>query len=153
MNTSFTLALLSVGLSLPFSSFADGRPPADAKPVSKLLADLEKVGFAPIVDVSFDSGKWEIEAYKGNEQRELLIDSVTGAIVGDRADEPDPKPPANAKPLSAVILTIEQAGNATILDITFDDGRWEVDILRDGQTRELHIDPESGAVVDDRADN
>lgn len=114
---------MSLGFHLPNSAMADGRPLADAKSVSKMLADLEKQGFAPIVDVSFGNGLWEIEAYKGNEQRELAVNPTTGAIVAEKADEADPKPPANAKPLSVIVQSIEQSGNSTILDVSFDDSR------------------------------
>ena len=40
----------------------------------------------PVVDVEFDDGIWEIDAYRGKEKRELHVDPRTGKILRDRED-------------------------------------------------------------------
>ena len=56
-------------------------------------------------------------------------------------------PPANAKPLSAIIKSLEDTGAKQIEQVEFEHGVWEVEVHRDGREIKLHIDPVSGAVV------
>lgn len=72
--------------TLGFSVSASDIPPADALKLSKIIEKLEQQGFAPIVDVEFDDGVWEIDAYRGKEKRELHVDPKTGKILRDRED-------------------------------------------------------------------
>lgn len=53
------LAALLVGVG----ASAGERPPATAKPLLEIAAAVERAGFAPIVEASFEDGRWEIEAY------------------------------------------------------------------------------------------
>jgi hypothetical protein len=56
-------------------------------------------------------------------------------------------PPANAKPLSAVIKAVEDQGYKTVTDVEFEDGKWSIEALQaDGQTVELSADPITGQV-------
>lgn len=71
---------------------ADGKPPANAKPLSEIVRSLEAQGFGPIVEIGFDGywggvGQWEIEAYKDGRKREVKIDPITGKTKSDRADD------------------------------------------------------------------
>jgi len=58
----------------------------------------------------------------------------------------DEQPPANAKPLSELVRTIEQRADFQSFEsIKFDDGAYEVEYyMRDGKEKKLHIDPVSG---------
>lgn len=64
----------------------DDRVPADALKLSEVIQQLEQQGFHPVVDVEFDDGVWEIDAYRGKEKRELHVDPRTGKILRDRED-------------------------------------------------------------------
>lgn len=72
--------------TLGFSVSANDLPPADALKLSQIIEKLEQQGFHPIVDVEFDDGVWEIDAYRGKEKRELHLDPKTGNILRDRED-------------------------------------------------------------------
>lgn len=64
----------------------DDRPPADALKLSEVVQKLEQQGFHPVVDIEFDDGVWEIDAYRGNDKRELQVDPLTGKVLRDRDD-------------------------------------------------------------------
>lgn len=77
----FILAFASI------QTMAAERPPVNAKPLSDIIKRLENQGYAPVIEVSLDDGVWEVEAYKDNVLRELLVHPATGEIHSDRIDE------------------------------------------------------------------
>ncbi len=56
------------------------------------------------------------------------------------------KPPANAKPLSELVRTIEKRADFQAFEsIKFDDDAYEVEyFMKDGKEKKVHIDPVSG---------
>jgi uncharacterized membrane protein YkoI len=106
-----------------------------------------------IVDVSFDDGVLEVEAYKADVPYELALDPQSGEIISEHRDDAYPKPPAKALLLSTIIEGIEKAGYSNVHDISFEHRTWEAEVRRDGMKRELRIDPETGEVVSDRVDD
>ena len=95
MKTAVLGFLLIVALSIPQLSLAElsipqlllgDKPPTDAKPLSEIVLSLEKQGYTPIVEIEFDDERWEIEAYKEGQKRELKVDPRSGAIISDRPD-------------------------------------------------------------------
>lgn len=62
------------------------------------------------------------------------------------------RPPADAQPLSSIVLALEQQGFGPFIEIEFDDGVWEIEVFRDGRKRKLDVDPRSGKILRDRAD-
>ena len=69
------------------TSIAAEMPPQDAKPLSELVRTLEEQGYSLFVDIEFEDGQWEIEAYKEGVKRELRVNPVSGKIVSDRQDD------------------------------------------------------------------
>jgi uncharacterized membrane protein YkoI len=60
----------------------------------------------------------------------------------------DETPPANAKPLSEVIKSLEDQGYKTIEEVDFDDDEWEIEIHQaDGSEVELHVNAISGQIT------
>ncbi len=72
-------------LAVPLS--AAGQPPADARPLSEIVAALERQGYGPIVDVEFDDGRWEVEAYRQGRKFELKVDPHSGSVLSERPDD------------------------------------------------------------------
>lgn len=74
---------------------------------------------------------------------------IAGAATAARADWfKDEVPPANAKPLSSIIKTVEDQGYKTISEVEFEDGKWEVEVQQPGGKEvELHVDPMSGRII------
>ncbi len=78
---------LAAGLLLSSAASAAGRPPADAQPLSAIVLALEQRGFGPIVEIEFDDGLWEVEAFEDGRKRRLKIDPVSGRIASDRPED------------------------------------------------------------------
>lgn len=57
-------------------------------------------------------------------------------------------PPANAKPLSAIIKSMEDQGYKNIEEVEFDDGAWEIEVHQaGGKEIEIHVDPVAGKIL------
>ncbi len=61
-------------------------PPVHALKLSKLLKEVGKGGYSPILSAEFKHGRWEVEAHKDGQKRELEIGANDGKIVADRVD-------------------------------------------------------------------
>jgi hypothetical protein len=60
----------------------------------------------------------------------------------------DEVPPANAKPLSDVIKSLEDQGYKAIEEVEFDDNEWEIEVHQaDGSEIELHVDASTGQIT------
>lgn len=136
----------------PTTMAAADSPPADAKPVVEIVQRLEKEGYAPVTGFSFDDGNWEFEVSREGASRELTVDPMSGEILGEYADDVDPRPPKGAMPLSELLLGLQKAGYADVHEASFERRVWEIEIYRDGAERELQVDPITGKVTGDRAD-
>jgi hypothetical protein len=80
-----TSVLLTTAIS--WSAMADDdKPGANALKLSDVIKQLELQGLHPISDVEFDDGVWEIDAWRGNDKRELTVDAQTGKVLRDRDD-------------------------------------------------------------------
>jgi uncharacterized membrane protein YkoI len=60
-------------------------------------------------------------------------------------------PPDDAMPLSEIIRMVEQRPDFRyVKDVDLDDGRYEIEyVTRDGDEREIKVDPVSGTVTGD----
>ncbi|MGH6894341.1 MAG: PepSY domain-containing protein [Dongiaceae bacterium] len=57
-------------------------------------------------------------------------------------------PPADAKPLSEIIKSLEDQGYKGIEEMEYDDDAWVIDVHQAGDKEvELHVDPVSGQIV------
>ncbi len=79
--------LTFVALLVGAGASAGERPPSTAKPLSEIAAAVERAGFAPIVEASFDDGRWEIDAYQSDTRYELRVDPTTGEIRSKLAED------------------------------------------------------------------
>src|SRR5690606_7738378 len=71
---------------------------------------------------------------------------LTGlAWAGDRL-------PPGSKPIVDVLKAVESAGYTAITEISFDDGAWEVEALRDGHSVEVTVSPLTVEVISARSD-
>lgn len=61
-------------------------PPVGAKPLSQILANVQKAGWTRIVRVELDHGHWDVESYRNLARHELHLDAVSGAILTEPAD-------------------------------------------------------------------
>jgi hypothetical protein len=81
--------------------------------------------------------------------KRILIAVVFG-FISLQAGE---MPPQNAKKLSHIIQLLESKGFAPITEVSLDRGVWEVEAYKNGQKRELHVDPITGRILSNRHDH
>jgi hypothetical protein len=75
-----------------------------------------------------------------------VLSLVTGLAVAGGL------PPQDAKPLSEVLAAVETHGISAISDVSFDDGVWEIEGYRGQQPVELHVHPQSLAIISEHPD-
>jgi hypothetical protein len=88
LNKNTIAAFMVVSAAFLSSSLAAAEHlPADARPLSEIVAALERQGYGPIIEVEFDDGRWEIEAYRQGRKFELKVDPHSGSVLSERADD------------------------------------------------------------------
>jgi uncharacterized membrane protein YkoI len=152
MNLAKPLLLTALAVT-PAAVRSDEAPPADAKTMAEIVQILEEAGYGPLVDVSFDDGGWEVEAYKGGASLELTVDPTSGNVLSEHRDDSEPRPPAGSLKLSEVLAALEKAGHSKFDEASFERRYWEVETHRDDTKFELHVDPKTAEVIAERIDD
>ena len=62
-------------------------PPPNAIALSTIVKQLEMQGYLPIVEIEFEDGAWEVEAYRHGRLVEFLIDPVSGKMTESVDDD------------------------------------------------------------------
>lgn len=140
--------ILGASLSLGASVVAMAVTPVSDKPLSAILQSVEKQG--TVSSVERERNRWEVlVCQRRGSCSELYLDPVTGKeLRRQREASFDRLPPADAKPLSAIVAALEQRNLGNIVEIDFDDRVWEIDVLpEEGRRLELYVDPVSGAIT------
>ncbi len=154
MKTLILYAIPSLAVLLPVGHVIGQTDVSQPKPIVKIVEGLESQGYGPFNEVSMDHRNWEVEAYKDNVSCELTVDAITGKVLSQHRDDPDTQPPKNAMPLSKVLQKIlDDTGYTDIDDVSFERRYWEVEVYKDAQQHELHVDPVTAKVVSDRLDD
>jgi len=76
----------------------------------------------------------------------MLVFGANQVMAGER-------PPVDAAPLSEIVKSLEKKGYSPITEISMDNGVWEVETYKDGQERELKVNPKDGQVISDRLED
>ena len=140
--------ILTASLSLGASLSAAAVTPASEQSLSTILQSVEKQGI--VSSVERERNRWEVlVCQRRGSCSELYLDPVTGKeLRRQREASFDRLPPADAKPLSAIVAALEQRNLGNIVEIDFDDRVWEIDVLpEEGRRLELYVDPVSGAIT------
>jgi len=61
-------------------------------------------------------------------------------------------PPRSGKQLSSILEAVVEAGYTNVTEVSFDDGRWEIECLKGRKSIGLSVDPQSGKVLTEYAD-
>ncbi len=152
MNLAKPLLLAAIAVT-PAAVRSDEARPADAKSMLEIVLILEEAGYGPLVDVSFDDGGWEVEAYKGGVSVELAVDPASGEVLSEHRDDSEPRPPEGSLKLSEVLAALEKAGHSRFDEASFERRYWEVETHRDDAKYELHVDPKTAKVITERIDD
>ncbi len=90
-NNNIRRFLIASASFLALSPAFGEQPGSEAQPLSKIVESLERQGYTPIVEVDYDAGRWEIEAYRNGAKYEIHVDPKTGEILSQRPDEDGPR--------------------------------------------------------------
>lgn len=137
------------GFSLLFAMTSIARagelPPSGSKPLSAILKSVERQNLGVIASTEFDDGWWEVKVCKAPACHKLYIDPKSGEEKRRREVGFDNElPPTNAKPLPAIVQSIEDSKAGIITEVEFDDRFWEVEVRKDGRKIKRDIDPRTG---------
>ncbi|KLU07515.1 hypothetical protein RISK_000593 [Rhodopirellula islandica] len=152
---SSLVATMLVPLGLTTTNVVNGQFAGSTRlSVIEIVQNLEKDGYGPFTELSRDDGNWEVETHKGNESVELMVDPYSGKVLSEHHDDPDTPPPAGAMPLSKLLKTVRKNSNTQpIHEVSFERRYWEIEAFRNGQKRELHVDPITAKIIADRIDD
>lgn len=158
------------------ASPSDDRPEAEAPKTAVSIgqaadAALKAVpGTVAEIELDDEHGRtaWEIDVLAANgDRRDLTVDSGTGRVLTNRADDrddddgdddADPAALRKAKvtaPAAADAALKAVPGRVTSADFEHEHGKavWEVDVAgRDGAEHEITVDAATGKVLDKRVD-
>lgn len=145
------IAMMAVILGTAAASVAGAQPAAPAaKPLSAILLAVEGKAGRTVFSAENHRGRWEVVSCEGRRDlicREDTIDPVTGAVIrSERETVFDLRPPAGAKPASAIARGIETAALGEIRELEWDSRAWEARVRNDRGRAEIDIDPVTGAV-------
>lgn len=82
----------------------------------------------------------------------IFIAALAAALLGSAVYVHGDTPPRSGMGIPALLDSVAKAGYDSITEISFDDGEWEVEALKDGTPVELHVDPDSGRILSERSD-
>jgi hypothetical protein len=120
-----------------------------AKPLSAILQSVEGKANRVVFSAENHRGRWDIVSCENRRDmicREDVIDANTGAVIrSEREVVLDLRPPAGAKPASAIARTIETSGLGEIRELEWDSRVWEARLRNARGRAELDIDPLTGA--------
>lgn len=69
-------------------------------------------------------------------------------------DNPETAPPVDAMTLSKLLQTVLDNGSYQNFDeVSFERRYWEIEVYKNGQKRELHVDPITAKIIADRIDD
>jgi len=81
----------------------------------------------------------------------LMLAAV--ALAPAAALSADAKPDAAVQPIVKIVRMLEKEGYGPIVDVSMDDGVWEVEAYKDDASLELAIDPETGKILSEHRDD
>ncbi len=139
---------------VPFNLTIAQSPATNDLPLIQIVEQLEAAGYQPFSEISMDDGNWEIEVRQNEVAYELTVDRITGKILSQHRDDPDAHPGPDAMSLSSVLKSLaDKDGYHDIDEISFERRYWEIEVFKDGQKRELHVDPATAKIIADRIDD
>ena len=150
MNNRIKLLIVSLAALMSVwgrAAFALDWPPGDGKPLSEIVAMVERLEAGRIYEAEFDDGLWEVKIRKGNQFQKIYFAPRSGEEVRRKRVKPDETPPSGAMALSAIIRSVEAQNLGVITEAEFEDDFWEVKIYSKREKIKLYINPLSGETV------
>lgn len=154
MKTFMLFAIPSL-LGIVPAAFTVAQSKAGApRPLIEIVEQLEADGYRPFTEIDKEHGNWEIEVYQAGAAYELTVDSATGRVLTKHRDDPNTQPPKDSMPLSKVLKSLADGANyKQVEQVDFERRYWEIEVTKDGQQRELLVDPMTARILEDRLDD
>ncbi len=108
-------------------------------PLSQLGRNLERSGYEGIYKAELKNDVWEFLAKRGGELQVLTLDPHTGRLLSR-----EPLRPAPEMAFATVVNRMEKQGFTTITEVEFENGVWEIEAGKDGETQEFLVEFVSG---------
>lgn len=108
-------------------------------PLSQLGRNLERSGYEGIYKAELKNDIWEFLAKRGGELHVLTLDPHTGRLLSR-----EPLRPAPEMAFATVVSRMEKQGFTTITEVEFENGVWEIEASKDGETHEFLVELVSG---------
>ncbi len=83
----------------------------------------------------------------------VFVSLVGVATFGLHQASAGERPPAGAKPLSAIVKSLEDQGYSPVTEASMDNGVWEIEAYKNGQARELRVNPATAKIISERAED
>lgn len=80
----------------------------------------------------------------------VVVAAVAGVL---RAEAVAEWPPADAKPIVEIVEQLEAQGYGPFVEISFDDGHWDVEVCKENLQYELAVDARTGKVFAEHRDD
>jgi hypothetical protein len=145
-----------------------GTPVAGNSGLNRVLSSLETQGFGRF-DIEQERGQIRIDAYRGREERELVYDAGTGALLSDTIERRDGREVPSDQPAAALgagvgaNAVLDRLGLGALADQLRSEGYSRIESeeedgvvtveARNGRVeRELRYDAATGALLADRVE-
>ena len=110
-------------------------------PLSRLGRELERIGYATVYKAEWKDGLWEFLAEGGGGLAVITLNPHTGRLLSRKSFRPAPE-----LAFSHVVNRLEKEGYTPISEVEFEDGVWEIEAAKDGDTAELVVELVSGQI-------
>lgn len=144
--TPVTLMLAACNTSAPAAQEVPG---SGTLPLSQILTTVEARDARIVHSADWDlRGRWEVVSCPGRTRMcvEEVIDATTGAVRSSETEGVLILPPDGALPASGIAKQVETLGIGQVIDLEFDDRRWNVEVRSGTRRAEFYINPMTGAV-------
>jgi uncharacterized membrane protein YkoI len=79
-----------------------------------------------------------------------LVFASVAAMPLASADE---RPPADGTPLFELLEILDEKGYGPVIEVSFDDGVWEVEVYKGDAALEVSVDPAKGEIISEHRDD
>ncbi len=107
--------------------------------LSRLGRELERLGYPTVYKAERKDDLWEFLAEGGGGLSVITLDPRTGRLLSRKPFRPAPE-----LAFSDVVKHLEKEGFTPVSELEFENGVWEIEAAKDGETAEFVVELVSG---------
>ncbi|KUJ81590.1 PepSY domain-containing protein [Microbulbifer flavimaris] len=77
---------------------------------------------------------------------------IAGAALSPITIADEKRPPPGAMALSTVLTKLEQQGYTPIVEVSLENGQWEIEAFKEGEPVKLKVDPNTSDILSEQPD-